>query len=457
MPVGPMTLQLTVTAFNRMPFFGTVNVIAASGPYFVYASHGPLTEVEGDGDTYFERGEKWSVGVTMSNIGTEGGSGAVASLSGNGIEVCVPSKSFGSIAVGGTGSAAFEFVISDSFTPCGGEVSFGLSSKGCSEASPAGTDEAGIFSIAVGQLTAGQAADLVIQPASSDTYISQDASGTNYGSAATMHVQRQQNSNRRALVQFDLSGIPAGSVINTAQLELYCTSPSSVSQTLNLHNVTASWTQAGATWTNMNAKYDGTVLSSRTGGTAMGWKSWTGLAGLVQEWIDGEVPNYGLMVKNSAEIGTTAYTYQFASSEHATVANRPILRVNYTPPDVWDCSYTGGAECEALFAPSGEVAETEVTSSGFGWNATDAQNYRVLRGVWSDLPALETTGADFSCYSFGAATSVNISADDPSGQAGRCYFYLVQGYNGTDPDDYLGPAGNSTAGARIVNPTSNCD
>jgi len=456
-PASPATLQLTVTAFNRMPFFGTVSVMAANGPYFVYSSHGALTEVEGDGDSYLERGEKWSVSVSMGNIGTEGATGAVATLSGNGIEVCVPSRSFGNISVGGTGSATFEFVISEGFAPCGGEVVFGLISKACAESSPAGSDQGGIFSVAVGQLTAGQATDLVIQPSPSDTHIAQDASGTNYGTSATMHVQRLTNGGRRALVQFDLSGIPQGSMINSAQLELYCTSPSSVSQTLNLHNVNASWTETGATWSNMNSKYDGAVLSSRTGGTAMGWKSWTGLSGLVQDWIDGDIPNYGVMVKTSVETGTTAYAYQFASSEHGTAANRPILRVNYTPPDVWDCAYSGGSECDALFAPSGEVAETEVTPTGFGWNATDAQSYRVLRGVQSNLPALETADADFSCYSFGAATSVNISADDPSGEPGMCYYYLVQGYNGPDPDMYFGPAGNSTAGPRVINTQSACD
>ncbi|HNT18402.1 MAG TPA: C25 family cysteine peptidase [Acidobacteriota bacterium] len=456
-PANIGTISLMVTKHDLAPYQAAVNVVAANGPYFVYSSHGALTEVEGDGDSYLERGEKWSVSVSMGNIGTEGATGAVATLSGNGIEVCVPSRSFGNISVGGTGSATFEFVISEGFAPCGGEVVFGLISKACAESSPAGSDESGLFTLAVGQLTAGQATDLVIQPSPSDTHIAQDASGTNYGTSSTMHVQRLTNAGRRALVQFDLSGIPQGSMINSAQLELYCTSPSSVSQTLNLHNVNASWTETGATWSNMNSKYDGTVLSSRTGGTAMGWKSWTGLSGLVQDWIDGDIPNYGVMVKTSVETGTTAYAYQFASSEHGTAANRPILRVNYTPPDVWDCAYSGGSECDALFAPSGEVAETEVTPTGFGWNATDAQSYRVLRGVQSNLPALETADADFSCYSFGAATSVNISADDPSGEPGMCYYYLVQGYNGPDPDMYFGPAGNSTAGPRVINTQSACD
>lgn len=456
-PANAGAMSLMVTKRDRVPYQAAVNVVAVSGPHLVYSSRGAFTEVTGDGDAYFERGEKWSVSVSMTNNGNGSATGAAATLSGNGIEVCVPSEPFGNIGAGGTGSATFEFVISDTFTPCGGTASFNLVSKNCSESSPAGSDETGIFSILVGQLTAGQATDLVIQPSGSDTYIRQDSSGTNYGTATTMYVQRLQNAGRRALVQFDLSGIPAGSTINSAQLELYCTSPSTTSQNLNLHNVTASWTEMGATWSNMNAKYDSTVLSTRTGGTAMGWKTWTGLAGLVQDWIDGDLPNYGVMIKNSVETGTTAYAYQFASSEYATAAYRPILRVNYTPSDVWDCSYAGGGECDALFAPSGEVLETVVTSSGFSWSATDAQNYRVLRGVQSNLSALETAETDFSCYSFGAATSVNISADDPSGQAGRCFYYLAQGYNGTDPDAYLGPAGNSTAGPRVINTQSTCD
>ena len=40
----------------------------------------------------------------------------------------------------------------------------------------------------------------------------------------------------------------------------------------------------------------------------------------------------------------------------------------------------------------------------------------------------------------------------PTGEAGRCYYYLITGYNGMGE----GPAGNATAGPRVVDPTGAC-
>lgn len=114
---------------------------------------------------------------------------------------------------------------------------------------------------------------------------------------------------------------------------------------------------------------------------------------------------------------------------------------------------------ETLTAPSEEVLENPVGSGSLGWGATDADNYRVVRGIRTDLPNLDNSSTDFSCYKWGtnAALSVDISVDDPSSVDGRCFYYIVQGYNGSDPDLYTGPAGNSTAGTRQVNTPAACN
>jgi hypothetical protein len=91
------------------------------------------------------------------------------------------------------------------------------------------------------------------------------------------------------------------------------------------------------------------------------------------------------------------------------------------------------------------VAETaNADKSGFSWPATDAENYRVARGLKADLINLLNISTDFSCYWHGAVLSVSITADDPSGQTDRCYYYLIQGFNGSDPDTStcMGPAGH---------------
>ncbi|HNQ77201.1 MAG TPA: hypothetical protein PKJ37_05585 [Acidobacteriota bacterium] len=123
-----------------------------------------------------------------------------------------------------------------------------------------------------------------------------------------------------------------------------------------------------------------------------------------------------------------------------------------------DC---GAVSC---IAPVSEVIETVNTDkSGFKWtNISGADYYRVARGIQSNLPALITSGADFSCRSFGisdgATGFVFDGTDDSSGVSGRCYYYIIQGYDCEDPDAvYLGPPGSATAGARQVELTAACN
>lgn len=116
----------------------------------------------------------------------------------------------------------------------------------------------------------------------------------------------------------------------------------------------------------------------------------------------------------------------------------------------------GPDECSGCTIPTQDVLIIP-NGNGFVWNPSDAQRYRVLRGIQSDLPNLLNNLSDFACYSFGTSTSIDIGADDPSQVQGKCFYYIVQGYNCNDPDNYLGPAGNSSSGPRQVNTPSPCN
>lgn len=103
------------------------------------------------------------------------------------------------------------------------------------------------------------------------------------------------------------------------------------------------------------------------------------------------------------------------------------------------------------------IETAHADKSGFSWIPTDADHYRVVRGLQANLANLINGSPDFSCYAFGPSTSVTITSDDPQLVAGRCYYYLIQGYNCGDPDLWVGPAGNSTAGARLIDTQVVCD
>jgi len=252
--------SVTTAGASAMDFVCTWNIL--------YQSHGSFTQVTGDGDSYFEKGELWSVPVTVTNFGNTPATNVAAVLSGNGITVCNSPASFGTIAAGGTATVTIEFLISSSFSPCGGDINFNLGSKACAELTPAGADETNLFSIQVGQIAAGVPTDLVLQPSSADSYVNQASAGTNYGTETTTLVQARTAKARRSLVQFDISAIPEGSTINSATLELYATAVTG-GLTLNVHRITGTWTETGVTWTNQPS-FTSTADASITGGTIAG-------------------------------------------------------------------------------------------------------------------------------------------------------------------------------------------
>lgn len=126
-----------------------------------------------------------------------------------------------------------------------------------------------------------------------------------------------------------------------------------------------------------------------------------------------------------------------------------------TPPGMFNLILVEEIPPEIATGSSGTNAqawsEDKITQS---WPSepTATGGYRLYRGIISQLPSLLTTDQD-SCLKYeGTDTSVDLSADDPSAVEGRLYWYLVTAYNGAGE----GPAGNGTAGSRIVNSTGTC-
>lgn len=164
---------------------------------------------------------------------------------------------------------------------------------------------------------------------------------------------------RRALVQFDLSSIPSGSTITGAVLSIFMshTGPAGA-QPFTIHFAQESWgegtsnsgtfgtgvasTANDATW--IHRSKPGTFWSTAGGSFAAAssgsavvdavgsysWGSTPGMVADVQAWLDNASTNSGwLLMGNETGILTAK---RFATREAS--ANRPTLRVDYTPPAV---------------------------------------------------------------------------------------------------------------------------
>jgi len=184
--------------------------------------------------------------------------------------------------------------------------------------------------------------DISLLNATQDTYIKLKSPDNvnNFGDSTSLMVDRESTDLQRALLQFDLSSIPAGSTINSATLKLQSTQ---IGGTLNIsvYEVTESWSEgsgtgtagaanwneraAGTNWTTAGGTYDPTAVANLNT-NATGQHTWN-ITSLVQAWFSGTKTNNGLMVASPDGGGNRTVTYD--SSEGATV---PVLEINYTPP-----------------------------------------------------------------------------------------------------------------------------
>ncbi len=114
--------------------------------------------------------------------------------------------------------------------------------------------------------------------------------------------------------------IPDGAVIDSATLSVNVIIKNN--QTVNVHRVTADWSELGVTWNNFGGSYDAAIVNSFVADTY--GLHLVDVTDLVQDWVDGQ-PNYGILLEQGATPFTT-----YASSEYVTVAMRPKLEIDYT-------------------------------------------------------------------------------------------------------------------------------
>ena len=177
-----------------------------------------------------------------------------------------------------------------------------------------------------------------------DTWLYEWAPATNYGWEGAFRV-RPHDGIGSALMRWDLSSIPVGSVIQSARLELYSTYRDRAAQIdISAYKVLAPWQESSTTWNLAStgvpwAQAGCRAIGTDRAGTAAaattilatdpvpGWYAWT-ITSLVQEWVSAPESNHGFILIG---VGTTV-SYDFFSSE-GNPTFQPRLVVEYQPPE----------------------------------------------------------------------------------------------------------------------------
>jgi len=212
---------------------------------------------------------------------------------------------------------------------------------------------ASILGLAVAGILAGPAkANVVNLNPTKDNSIYSDLTGNSNGSGDGVFAGRNSLGGlRRGFLAFDLSSIPAGSLINSVSLTLVLSQSNSGTAIVSLHRVNADWgegtsngTGQGApatagdatwlrrffnttSWTTPGGDFVATPSASQSvsGLNPYVWSS-AGLTSDVQAWRASPSSNFGWILIGDEGLNNTAK--KFGSRESGTP---PVLSVDFTP------------------------------------------------------------------------------------------------------------------------------
>ena len=213
--------------------------------------------------------------------------------------------------------------------------------------------------LVIGQLLSASAlrANTVTLRPVADTTLYEASPNNNLGDGDTFTAGlRPKGGRTRALIEFDLTGLPANIQVTSATLKLTVvnTPPTGpVNSTFALHHATASWGEGnntsryggapadpgesswnrrfagGVSWANPGGDFLGAISSSAfiSGNGSYFFASTAGLVSDVQGWHDNPAGNFGWLLSSQAESSSRSIR-RFGSRESG--ANSPSLIVEFT-------------------------------------------------------------------------------------------------------------------------------
>lgn len=196
-----------------------------------------------------------------------------------------------------------------------------------------------------------QATTLVLQEGvdgyagTTDTKFYNWDANTNHGNHESLEHSTSRSTT--SLLRFDLSSVPAGSTVATAQISLYLKwsdAGAGQNRTAQLHQMAVDWQENQATykvratgqpWAGTKGPQSGsdyatTPAASAQSGQAGVWITWE-VGPLVQSWLNNPASNFGVILLDPNGYSDGA-NRSYASSENSTVAWRPKLTMTLGAP-----------------------------------------------------------------------------------------------------------------------------
>jgi hypothetical protein len=183
-------------------------------------------------------------------------------------------------------------------------------------------------------LTYATQSTITLQP---DTEGMDGAVGTanpsaNYGDLSYSVIGGTVSDVGRTYIKFKPLTIPANARVVDANLKLYQYATFGTDNfTIGLYKITGDWDESTITWNlQPTSSTDAEITINITAG-ATTWKSWN-IYTLVQSWLDGDITNYGMVLKDTEEFLVNTVAYFYTSDYTTDTTKRPKLEIYYYIP-----------------------------------------------------------------------------------------------------------------------------
>ncbi|WP_437669507.1 DNRLRE domain-containing protein [Sorangium sp. So ce131] len=159
-----------------------------------------------------------------------------------------------------------------------------------------------------------------------DAYIATGEPRNRAGAYEFLATGLHSSGEKMSLLAFDLGAIPEDATVESATLSISM-QWEATSGTVDVHAVTAPWSEATVTYASFGAAFDPAVEASFVAPARIDARQSCDLTALAQAWVDGSQPNHGMLLR---ELGASKHS--FRASEHARADAHPRLDVCYVTP-----------------------------------------------------------------------------------------------------------------------------
>ncbi|MGK3992647.1 DNRLRE domain-containing protein [Sorangium sp. So ce1024] len=159
-----------------------------------------------------------------------------------------------------------------------------------------------------------------------DAYIATGEPNNRTGAYEFFATGMHSSGEKMGLVAFDLGAIPEDATVQSAALSVSM-QWQATSGTVDVHAVTAPWSEATVTYTSFGGAFDPAVEASFVAPAGIDGRQSCDVTALAQGWVDGSLPNNGMLLR---ELGPNKHS--FRTSEHARADAHPRLDVCYVTP-----------------------------------------------------------------------------------------------------------------------------